>query len=82
MRAAVWYILSKIIVDYIIDLMLASSKKTLNNSTVATSKSTVAKQKETFFAFVFRKIREAFARVYLFSRRCLWVSSTGTRRPS
>lgn len=37
--------------------MLASSKKTLNNSTVATSKSSVAKQKETFFGFVFRKIR-------------------------
>lgn len=53
----VLYILSKIIVDYIIDLMLASSKKTLNNSTVATSKSSVSKQKETFFAFVFRKIR-------------------------
>ena len=57
--------------------MLASTKKTLNSSTVAT-KSSSTKQKESFFAFIFRKIREAFNRVYLFSRKCLWVSSTGT----
>ena len=57
--------------------MLASTKKTLNNSTVA-SKTGSIKQKESFFAFIFRKVREALNRVYLFSRKCLWVSSTGT----
>lgn len=57
--------------------MLASTKKTINSSTVAT-KSASIKQKESFFAFIFRKIREAFSRFYLFSRKCLWVSSTGT----
>ena len=57
--------------------MLASTKKTLNNSTVAT-KSASIKQKESFFAFIFRKVREAFSRFFVLSRKCLWVTSTGT----
>jgi hypothetical protein len=59
--------------------MLASTKKTINNSTVATFKSSsTIKKKESFFSFIFRKITEIFNRVYLFSRKFLWVSSTGT----
>jgi hypothetical protein len=38
--------------------MLASTKKTLNKSTVAsTTKSSISKQKESFFAYIFRKLK-------------------------
>ena len=57
--------------------MLASTKKTMNNSTVATNKSSIVKQKETLFFFIFCKVKQALNLIYLFSRKCLWVSSTG-----
>ena len=55
---------------------MLTHSKSLSASTKP-NKSASLKTKESFFAFVLRKLTEAFRSVYLFSRRCLWVSSTG-----
>jgi hypothetical protein len=57
--------------------MQSSIKKPLANSTVSSLKSSTGNRKESFFAFIFRRVREALTQILAFSRKCLWVTSTG-----
>ena len=58
--------------------MLASAKKSARSTVTSSKLSASTKHKESYWAFLWRKIREAFARTLLISRRFLWVSSTST----
>lgn len=55
--------------------MLASTKKSTVRSTLSSSRA--APKNETFFAFMFRKLKEAFMGLWMYSRKFLWVSTTG-----
>jgi hypothetical protein len=57
--------------------MLFSTKKSQGSTLTSTTRTTAAKKKETFWAYIMRKCREAFMSLWMYSRKFLWISTTG-----
>lgn len=58
--------------------MLASTKKSGVRSTVSSSRASGMKKPETFMSYLFRKMKEIFMGFWMYSRKFLWISTTGT----
>lgn len=59
--------------------MLASSKRSMNSSTMAASKSSINKPKanEGFRVYLFNKISDISSKVWGGCRKFMWITSTG-----
>ena len=51
-------------------------------STMSSSRAIQAKKNESFFGYIYRKLREMFMGLWGYSRKFLWVSTTGTPPPT
>ena len=59
--------------------MFASTKRSGVRSTMSSSRAVQKPRKdESFFAYIFRKVREMFMGLWGYSRKFLWVATTGT----
>ena len=58
--------------------MLASTKRSNVRSTISSSRGSVQKKNETFMGYIIRKCREIWGGFWGFSRRFLWISTTGS----
>lgn len=57
--------------------MFSSAKRSTVRSTVTSSRSAAPRKNEGFLAYIVRKVREMFMGLWGYSRKFLWVSTTG-----
>jgi len=57
--------------------MFASAKRSTVRSTMSSSRAIQAKKNESFFAYIYRKMKEMLMGLWGYSRKFLWVSTTG-----
>lgn len=50
----------------------------LPRSSVDLSRSVSVKFSESYFGFIWRKLKDSLYKMWFISKRCLWVSSTGS----
>ena len=62
--------------------MFASAKRSSVRSTMSSSRAIQTKKNESFFGYIYRKLREMFMGLWGYSRKFLWVSTTGTPPPT
>jgi len=59
--------------------MFSSTKRSTVRSTVSSSRASAPRKNEGFLAFIVRKIREMFMGLWGYSRKFLWISTTGNQ---
>ena len=62
--------------------MFSSAKRSTVRSTVASTRSTAPRKNEGFVAFIIRRLKEMFMGLWGYSRKFLWVSTTGNSQVS